>query len=122
LANIQSYPPYQRALLRGFLDVANGPTNIANVGPVLDAKYAAFAANGLAAYGVTEPGAAGLKGWIGTMRASLLSAISSAGMSSVPFVGNECGAILPLAKLGPTRPTNEPLTGKLRNRTVNAEE
>ncbi len=84
--SFQSYPPYRRAMLRAFLDLANGPMNNANSDPVVDAKYAAFAANGLpASYSVAEPGAAGLKAWIGTMRASLLAAISSAGMTSVPF-------------------------------------
>ncbi len=86
MSAFQSYPPYRRAMLRAFLELANGPMNNANSDPIVDAKYAAFAANGLpASYGVTDPGSAGLKGWIGTMRASLLTAISSAGMSSVPF-------------------------------------
>jgi regulation of enolase protein 1 (concanavalin A-like superfamily) len=83
--SFQTYPPYQRALLRGFLDIANGPMASANVGPVLDAKYAAFAANGLAAYGVLDPGSAGLKDWLATMRVSLLTAITNAGVASVPF-------------------------------------
>jgi hypothetical protein len=84
--SFQTYPPYQRALLRGFLDIANGPMASTNVGPVLDAKYAAFAANGLpAAYGVLEPGAAGLKDWLATMRVSLLTAVTNAGMANVPF-------------------------------------
>jgi len=82
----QNYPPYRRAMLRAFLDLANGPMNNTNADPVVDAKYAAFAANGLAAsYGVLDPGTAGLKAWIATMRTSLLSAISSAGMANVPF-------------------------------------
>ena len=82
----QAYPPYQRALLRGFLDLANGPMNSVNANPVLDAKFAAFSANGLTVnFGVQEPGAAGLKGWISTMHSSLLSAIASAGMTTVPF-------------------------------------
>jgi regulation of enolase protein 1 (concanavalin A-like superfamily) len=86
MSSFQSYAPYRRAMLRAFLDLANGPMNTTNADPILDAKYAAFAANGLpAAYGVTEPGAAGVKTWISTMRASLLSAISSAGMANVAF-------------------------------------
>ncbi len=86
MAKFQSYPPYRRAMLRGFLDMANGPMNNANVNPVLDAKFAAFAAEGLnTTYGVAEPGADGLKSWIGTMHNSLLSAISAAGMANVAF-------------------------------------
>jgi regulation of enolase protein 1 (concanavalin A-like superfamily) len=82
-----NYPPYLRAYLRAFKDIANGPMNTNNVNPVLDAKYAAFAANGLnsAPYGVAEPGANGLKRWIGTMHNSLLSAISARGMANVTF-------------------------------------
>jgi regulation of enolase protein 1 (concanavalin A-like superfamily) len=87
--SFQTYAPYKRALLRGFLDIANGPMASANVGPVLDAKYTAFAANGLpAAYSVQEPGAAGLKDWLATMRISLFTAITNAGMASVPFAVN----------------------------------
>jgi regulation of enolase protein 1 (concanavalin A-like superfamily) len=84
--SFQSYAPYKRAMLRAFLELANGPMNNANSDPIVDAKFAAFAANGLpASYGVTDPGTSGLKAWIGTMRASLLAAISSAGMTNVPF-------------------------------------
>jgi hypothetical protein len=87
--SFQTYAPYERALLRGFLDIAIGPMASTNIGPVLDAKYAAFAANGLpAAYGVQEPGASGLKDWLATMRVSLLTAITNAGMASVPFAVN----------------------------------
>jgi hypothetical protein len=83
----QGYPPYRRAMLRAFLELANGPMNNTNSDPVVDAKFAAFAANGLngAPYYVAEPGAAGLKEWIGAMRSSLLSAIASAGAANVPF-------------------------------------
>ncbi len=88
MSTFQNYPPYRRAMLRAFLDLANGPMNNANSDPIVDAKYAAFAANGLPALypgNVVDPGTAGLKAWIGTMRSSLLSAISSAGMANVPF-------------------------------------
>jgi len=86
MSKFQSYAPYKRALLRGFLDIANGPMNNVNVNPILDAKYSAFMAEGLDVnYGIQEPGAAGLKSWIGTMHNSLLAAISSAGMANVAF-------------------------------------
>jgi hypothetical protein len=87
--SFQTYPPYQRALLRGFWDIASGPMASTNIGPVLDAKYAAFAANGLPGnYGVIEPGAAGLKAWLASMQSSLTAAIAAAGMSSVSFTVN----------------------------------
>ena len=83
-------PPYLRAYLRAFNELAEGPMNTNNANPILDAKYAAFAANGLTTspYSVAEPGANGLKRWIATMRNSLLSAISSRGMANVAFAVN----------------------------------
>jgi hypothetical protein len=85
-----NYPPYLRAYLRAFQDIANLAVNNAAVNPVLDAKYAAFVANGLtanSAYGlqVQEPGAAGLKNWIGTMHNSLVNAIASRGAANIQF-------------------------------------
>jgi len=83
----QTYAPYQRAYLRAFKQIAEGPMNNANIDPILDAKYAAFAANGLAAspFNVQEPGAAGLKSWIKTMHASLTSALTARSVLDVPF-------------------------------------
>jgi hypothetical protein len=93
MAAFQTYPAYQRAYLRALQDIANLAMNNALVNPVLDAKYAAFAANGLAAnaaYGlqVLEPGASGLKNWIGTMHNSILTALVNQGVSNVPFALN----------------------------------
>ncbi len=42
-----AYPPYRRAYLRAFQDIANLAMNNARINPMLDAKYAAFVANGL---------------------------------------------------------------------------
>ncbi len=83
----QSYPPYRRAYLRAFKEIAAVAMNNACVNPVLDAKYAAFAANGLASppYNVAEPGAAGLKNWIGTMHNSLLRALTNQGVANALF-------------------------------------
>ena len=85
-----SYPPYRRAYLRAFQDIANLAMNSDLINPMLDAKYAAFAANGLTttAYGVTlqDPAAAGgLESWIGTMHDSLISTLQSQGVSDVAF-------------------------------------
>lgn len=79
----QSYPPYRRAYLRAFKEIANGPMNNTNVGPILDAKYAAFVADGLA---VQSPAA--LKSWIATMHTSLLTALTNQGVASVAFAVN----------------------------------
>ena len=83
----QGYPACRRAYLRAFQEIAQAAMNNARVDPVLDAKYAAFAANGLAAapFNVAEPGAAGLKNWIGTMHNSLLRALTNQGVADATF-------------------------------------
>ena len=93
LGGFQTYPPYLRAYLRALQDIANLAMNNTTVDPLLDAKYAAFVANGLtlnSAYGllVQEPGAAGLKSWIGTMHDSILTALANQGVSNIPFAIN----------------------------------
>jgi hypothetical protein len=75
-------------------DIANLAMNSAAVNPVLDAKYASFVANGLtenSAYGLLVQNPAksgGLEDWIATMHNSLLSALTSQGVSSVAFAIN----------------------------------
>ena len=90
MSAFQTYPPYLRAYLRAFKEIAGGPMNNTYVDPELDAKYAAFVANGLttASYGVSvaNPGApGGLKSWIATMHNSLLTALTNQGVANVPF-------------------------------------
>jgi hypothetical protein len=86
-----SYPPYRRAYLRAFQDIADLAMNNARINPMLDAKYAAFVANGLASTSynglvVKDPATpGGLESWIGTMHNSLLAALSSQGVSNVAF-------------------------------------
>ena len=77
MGDFQNYTPYRRAYLRALQDIANLAMNNAVVNPMLEAKYAAFVANGLtnAAYGLVvqdpaKPG--GLEQWIGTMHNSLV--------------------------------------------------
>jgi hypothetical protein len=81
-----SYPPYRRAYLRAFQDLANLAVNNARINPMLDAKYAAFVANGLSVKDPATPG--GLESWIGSMHNSLLAALASQGVSSVAFAIN----------------------------------
>lgn len=90
MGTFHRYPAYFRAYLRALQDVANLAMNNSRVDPLLDSRYAAFVANGLtanSAYGVMvrEPGAAGLKSWIGTMHNSILTALANQGVSSVAF-------------------------------------
>ena len=59
----QTYTPYRRAYLRALQDIANLAMNNSVVNPLLEAKYAAFAANGLtnAAYGLVVQDPAGTR-------------------------------------------------------------
>ncbi|HMJ64130.1 MAG TPA: lamin tail domain-containing protein, partial [Candidatus Binatia bacterium] len=83
MVKIYDAPPFRRAYWRALKDVADGPMNNANVDPVMDAKYAAFAANGIT---VTSPSAA-LKGWISSRRSYLLSQLATV---NAPFAtGND---------------------------------
>ena len=91
MAAFHNYPPYQRAYLRALQDIASLAMNNPAANPVLDAKFAAFAANGLtqsAASGVqvADPAAAnGLENWIGSMHNSILTALTNHGVANVPF-------------------------------------
>ncbi|MCX6905383.1 MAG: lamin tail domain-containing protein, partial [Verrucomicrobia bacterium] len=91
MATFQSYPPYRRAYLRAFKEIAAKAMNNTYVDPMLDSKYAAFAANGLAntawaGMTVKDPGMPnGLKSWIATMRISLLTALTNQGVNNVSF-------------------------------------
>jgi len=89
-----AYPPYRRAYLRAFQDIANLAMNNARINPMLDAKFAAFVANGLtsASYNglvVKDPATpGGLENWIGTMHNSLLAALAAQGVGNVAFTIN----------------------------------
>ena len=86
MSTFQSYPPYRRAYLRALKEIAAVAMNNTYADPVMDARYAAFVANGIPAYfsSLASPSAA-LKSWIGTMHNSILSALTSQGVANVPF-------------------------------------
>jgi hypothetical protein len=89
MATFHNYPAYQRAYLRAFQDIANYAMNNSLINPMLEAKYAAFVANGLTTTSyngltVSNPRNA-LEGWIGTMHSSLLAALASSGVTNIPF-------------------------------------
>jgi hypothetical protein len=89
-----TFPPYRRAYLRAFEDVANLAMNNARINPLLDAKYSAFVANGLTATSyngltVKDPAApGGLESWIGTMHNSLIVALANQGVFITQFTIN----------------------------------
>jgi hypothetical protein len=94
MRTFQNYPPYRRAYLRALQDIANLAMNNTTANPVMDAKYAVFAANGLASTAVNglivkDPAATGgLENWIGTMHNSLLAALTNQGVANVAFAVN----------------------------------
>ncbi|PYJ87928.1 MAG: hypothetical protein DME22_00005, partial [Verrucomicrobia bacterium] len=77
MGEIYANNTFRRTYLRAFKEIANGPMLNANVNPVMDAKYAAFAADDVT---VNSPSA--VKGWIATMRNSLLSTLNNEGANA----------------------------------------
>jgi hypothetical protein len=73
MVKIYQAPPFRRAYWRALKDIADGPMNNANADPVMDAKFAAFVANGL---NVTPPSAA-VKGWINSRSGYLLAQLAT---------------------------------------------
>jgi Lamin Tail Domain/CotH kinase protein/PA14 domain len=82
LSRFETYTPFNRAYLRSLKAIADKAMNNKFVDPVLDAKYAAFMANGV---GAAEPGANGLKSWISTMHRSITNALQSRGVLNLAF-------------------------------------
>jgi hypothetical protein len=107
MGTFQNYPPYRRAYLRALQDIANLAMNNALVNPLLEAKYAVFAANGLTttSYGilVANPKVA-LEGWIGTMHNSLLATLTNQGVANLRFTASLVTVSNNLATLSGTAP------------------
>jgi len=109
MATFHNYPAHQRAYLRAFQDIANRAMNNSLINPMLEAKYAAFVANGLTTgtwnggVKVTDPRVA-LEGWIATMHNSLLAALASHGVSNIPFAIKSVNVTNNLATLSGTAP------------------
>ena len=83
MGKLQNYAPYRRAYLRALNDIANLAMNNTRVNPVLDAKFATFAANGLNVRDPSDP--AGLKAWIATMHTSILRTLTNQGIFILTF-------------------------------------
>ncbi len=108
MGTFQNYSPYRRAYLRALQDIANLAMNNALVNPMLDAKYAVFAANGLTTTSyngktVADPKVA-LEGWIGTMHNSLLAALTNQGVANLSFTATLAKVTNGLATLSGTAP------------------
>jgi hypothetical protein len=72
VATLFSNPTFRRAYWRALKDAVDGPLVAANVGAVMDARYAAFAANGLA---ISPPDV--VKSWISQRRDYIVGQLKS---------------------------------------------
>jgi len=76
--SIYTEPTFRRMYWRALQELINGPLNVANSGPLMDAKYNAFVANGLS----VENPASAIKPWLTSARSSITSQLAAANASS----------------------------------------
>lgn len=69
---IMNTPVFSRMYLRALKELATGAMAATNINPILDAKYAAFKADGINATSPTS-----LKSWVATAAASIISQVAS---------------------------------------------
>ncbi|HEV2691511.1 MAG TPA: lamin tail domain-containing protein [Verrucomicrobiae bacterium] len=72
LSQVYGEPTFQRMYWRALEELVNGPLNVTNSGPLLDAKYNAFTANGLA---VEDPNT-NIKPWLTAAQSSIASQLA----------------------------------------------
>ena len=72
MQQIYSFLPFRRAYWRAMKEIVNGPLVSAKINPILDAKYAAFTAEGL---NVADP--AGVKSWLATRHDYIASQVAA---------------------------------------------
>ena len=98
---IYQEPAFRRMYCRALQELVNGPLNVANSGPLLDAKYKAFGANG---QNVTSP--SGIKNWLAQAHDSIaaqlnaLNANTSFAVSPTVPVTNDVAIISGTAPVG----------------------
>jgi len=83
LIDIYNEPTFLRMYWRALQELVNGPLNVTNSGPLLEAKYNAFVANGLA---VEDP-AANIEPWLSQAQSSIasqLAAVNAAAFQAGP--------------------------------------
>ncbi len=100
MGNIYNTPVFRRMYWRALQELVNGPLNVANSGPLLDAKYNTFVANGLS---VEDPNL-NLKPWVSQAQSSIATQLAAANttnftVTSVVVNGN-------VANLTGTAPVN----------------
>jgi regulation of enolase protein 1 (concanavalin A-like superfamily) len=85
MANIYSNPTFLRMYWRALGELVNGPLNVANSAPLLEAKYGALVANGL---NVENP-TSNIESWLSQAQASIagqLAAVNGSSFSVNPSV------------------------------------
>lgn len=78
MQRLYNNPPFRRAYWRALKEITTGPMDGSRINPLLDAKYAAFRAEGL---NVTSP--ATVKSWIASARSSILSQAAAVDVSNL---------------------------------------
>jgi hypothetical protein len=74
LGKMYSNPTFRRMYLRALQELVKGPLTATNSAPLIDAKYNAFAANGL---DVQKSTTSSIKNWLNAARNSITSQITS---------------------------------------------
>jgi regulation of enolase protein 1 (concanavalin A-like superfamily) len=82
LNDIYNTPVFRRMYWRALQELVNGPLNVANSGPLLDAKYNVFAANG---FDLEDPNT-NIKPWLSQAQSSIASQLAAVDAAS--FVVN----------------------------------
>jgi len=85
MANLYNNPTFQRMYWRALGELVNGPLNVANSGPLVEAKYSAIVANGLS----VENPKSSLEPWLSQAQGSIgaqLAAVNASSFSVNPSV------------------------------------
>ena len=78
MANIYNNPTFLRMFWRAMGELVNGPLNVATSGPLIEAKYNAFVANGLSA----ENPQSAIEPWLTQARTSIASQLAAVNAGS----------------------------------------
>ena len=78
MANIYNTPAFLRLYWRALGELVNGPLDTAKSGPLIEAKYSAFTANGLSA----ENPAANIEPWLTQAKSSIASQLAAVNAAS----------------------------------------
>jgi len=99
--NIYNCPTFRRMYWRALAELVNGPLNVANSGPLLDAKFNAFTANGQS---VEDPNT-NIKPWLSQAQSSIAAQLAA--VNATNFAVNPAATISNnVAYLTGTAPVN----------------